>query len=129
MSVEVISGLPELAILPNGMRKLLKEFRILVDGVLIVVPKDFETDLSSYPGITRAIVRFDRVDIAGILHDWLYKTGIKTRAWGDSVWRKIAMVGKHGANKVQGWVSWAGLRAFGWLPYRKYENARPAWRK
>lgn len=103
----------------SGRRVLNRDFKIIVDGEMIVVPKGFDTDYSSYPWITRSIVRFDRVDVAGVVHDYLYRTRRKTRKQADRIWRLIAMHGEVSANAFQGWVSWAGLRVGGWLAWGK----------
>lgn len=111
--------------LRNGMRELNRDFRIEIDKVLYTVPKGFNTDFSSYPWYSRVIVRFDKVDIAGVVHDYLYCRGEVTRTEADEIWRKLAMSGKHNANALQAWVSWLGLRIGGcisWNSYRRGEG-------
>ncbi len=110
--------------LPNGMRELNREFRIEVDDVLHIVPKGFNTDFSSYPWFFRVIVRFDKVDIAGVVHDWLYYKGNLSRSEADIVWRKLAMAGEHHANALQAWLSWLGLRIGGWIIWNRYRKGK-----
>lgn len=108
----------------TGRRVLLRPFKILVEGSMIVVPKGFDTDFSSYPWFTRVLVRFDRVDVAGVVHDYLYREGNRTRAEADRVWRLIAEHGERSANKVQSWLSWAGIRAGGWVAWQKHRKLK-----
>lgn len=83
---------------------------------LILVPKNFPTDLGSIPVLLQNIFPKDGKAMFGyILHDYLYKTGIFTRNECDAVleeamqslgvvkWRrKSVRVGL----KVGGWVAW-----------------------
>ena len=83
---------------------------------LIVVPKNFPTDLGSIPVLLQNIFPKDGKAMFGyILHDYLYKTGIFTRNECDAIleeamqslgvvkWRrKSVRVGL----KVGGWVAW-----------------------
>lgn len=108
--------------LQNGKRRLERDLVYLVEGHKITVPKGFATDYSSIPQMFSWLVRFDRVDMAGVVHDWLYQSGGVTRKYADKVWRRIAQVGDHHANPVQAWLGWAGVRLGGWLPWRKYRK-------
>ncbi len=90
---------------------------------MITVPAGFDTDFSSYPWFTRILVRFDRVDVAGVVHDYLYRYGLRTRREADRIWRLIACHGKRSANGVQGWLSWMGLRAAGCAPWLKHRRS------
>lgn len=66
--------------LPDGRRKLLSPLHVdLCDQkhpFVVHVPKDFVTDFSSMPGIARVFIRWSRVDIAGVVHDCLYRKGV-----------------------------------------------------
>lgn len=106
----------------TGLRILQRDFKIIVNNEMIVVPRGFDTDYSSYPWLTRSIVRFDRVDVAGVVHDYLYRTQIKSRSEADKIWRMIACHGQKSANGLQGWVSWIGLRIGGWVPWKKHKK-------
>jgi len=115
-------------ILENGKRRLRRALRYCIDNRTYCAPEGFETDYSSFPALTRAIVRFDRVDSAGTIHDCLYQTGRSlgrkvTRAESDMVWRKVAVLGEHGANAAQAWTAWIGLRLGGWVVWNKYRRA------
>ena len=83
-------------------------YMIEVDGDLLKVKPGFVTDFSSYPWLTRNVVRFNRVAVAGAVHDELYGSGRFTRAKADRIWREIAIYGPVSANLLQGWVSWLG---------------------
>ncbi len=110
--------------LANGMRVLNRDFHISVDGQGFTVPKGFRTDFSSYPWFCRVMVRFDRVDVAGVVHDRLYYEGKTTRAYADRIWRMTALNGAHSANFVQAWLSWLGLRIGGWIAWRAHAKRR-----
>lgn len=59
--------------LPGGNRKLLRRLVVqLDDDTILTVPKGFETDFSSIPRFARSFIDWSRVDIAGVVHDFLY---------------------------------------------------------
>lgn len=123
MSIELKSKSLSTTRLEDGRRELNRKLVIVVDGVELVVPRGFKTDLSSYPGFTRMLVRFDRVDIAGVVHDMLYFLGEPfNRAGADKAWRKIALAGDHHANAFQAWLSWFGLRVAGWWAWARHRK-------
>lgn len=79
----------------------------------------FKTDYSSIPSALHWIVRWSKVDYAGVVHDHLYCTKDVPRKVADQTWREVAMKGRHRANALQAWVCYLGLRAFGWMYWRK----------
>lgn len=117
--------------LPNGRRKLIRNLVVrLEDGTTITVPHGFETDFSSIPAFARSFIDWSRVDIAGVVHDYLYwcpQAGIG-RMRADGIWREIAGAGKHHANWLQQWLGWTGLLIGGWFAFRKARKAREAGR-
>lgn len=108
----------------DGRRKLNRNFSLKVEGVLYTVEAGFITDFSSYPFYSRILVRFDRVDIAGVVHDWIYYHGLTTRSEADRIWRNVAMSGHHHANLFQAWLSWVGLRLGGWVAWNRHKRRR-----
>ena len=107
--------------LPDGRRRLLRQLIVeLKDGSIVRVPMGFITDYSSFPWFSRWIVRWSKVDVAGVVHDWLYQNGGVTRALADKIWYEVATSGKTAANTVQGVVSWLGLKLGGWWRWNKY---------
>ncbi len=113
--------------LSDGRRKLLREFNLKIDDEFFAIEKDFETDYSSIPWFGRFVVHWSKVDIAGVIHDWLYKFGkidgtAITRSYADRVWRKTAKSGSHHANGVQAWICWISLRLFGFIVWRRYRK-------
>lgn len=103
--------------LPSGRRKLLQTIcrKVKVDDDPmreLCVPAGFVTDYSSIPWFARFLVRWSKVDIAGVFHDYLYRERKYPRAFADAVWRVLAMQGAHSANPVQAWACWAALRLF-----------------
>jgi hypothetical protein len=110
--------------LGNGHRKLLRTLTIKIDDQYISVPKNTQTDYSSIPWFGRILVRWSKVDIAGVVHDWLYAKGKLVnepilRAKADEIWRIVALAGDHHANFFQAWICWFFLRIGGWLAWNK----------
>jgi len=111
--VKVLTQLDDVR-LSNGHRQLNKDFVIQVDQKTYVIPKGFITDYSSIPQAFGWIVSWNKVDIAGVVHDYLYSTKKVTRSEADRVWRIIAQSGQNRANIAQAWSCWVGLRVGGW---------------
>ena len=122
MSVILKSGPLQTERLSDGTRKLLRDLIIEVDGENFVVPKGFITDYSSIPTIFSWLVNWSKVDIAGVLHDYLYTVQRLPRKKSDDIWQKVAKAGNHSANLVQSWIGWAGLRIGGWVAWNKAKN-------
>lgn len=121
-SVFLESGLLQTERQPDGKRRLLRELKVNVRGKVITVPENFLTDYSSIPWFGRFLVRWSKVDIAGVVHDRLYATGECTRCEADTIWRLTALAGEHHANLFQAWVCWFFLRIgakFAWNRARK----------
>lgn len=102
----------------DGRRRLLSPLRVdvsrLRDGTEIVkVCKGFTHDYSSLPWGLRWVVNWDRVDIAGVAHDYLYRTTPNFTAWtrwqADLKWFRVALSGEHHANWVQAALGLVGL--------------------
>ena len=108
--------------LANGRRRLLRDLVVEVDGEQYTVPVDTDTDFSTIPWFGRALVHWSKVDVAGVVHDWLYQTGYTSRAHADAVWRTVALAGDHHANAFQAWTAWAGLRVGGWYAWDRYRH-------
>ena len=113
--------------LPSGERKLLRNLKVkLNDGTAITVPRGFVTDFSSIPWLARPFLRWSKVDIAGVVHDFLYwcpQKGID-RKRADAIWREIAGSGQHCAIWIQRWGGYVGLVLFGGKAWRKAKIAR-----
>ena len=99
----------------DGRRRLLRDLVVDVDGQQITIPAGTLTDFSSIPWFGRILVRWSKVDIAGVVHDWLYQTAFTSRARADRIWRLVANAGEHHANSFQAWAGWLALRVGGWL--------------
>ena len=117
--------------LPNGDRKLLRNLVVkLDDGVTYTVPAGSITDFSSIPWLARPFIRWSRVDIAGVVHDYLYwcQQADISRRRADEVWRELAGAGQHSLDPIRTWLAWAGLVAGGWCTYSKARKATPTQR-
>ena len=113
--------------LPTGRREILRELIVCADGTDWVIPTGTKTDFSSIPAIGRSLVRWSRVDIAGVVHDWLYLTGQVSRARADRVWRLVAQKGQHSANSFQAWIAWMALRGYGGIAWAGHRRTLRAW--
>jgi len=118
----LVSGALQTERLGDGRRKLLRELVVEVESENFTVPQNTETDFSTIPWLGRLLVHWSKVDIAGVVHDWLYQSGHTSRAHADRVWRITAISGEHHANAVQGWAGWLALRLFGWIAWNRYRQ-------
>ena len=108
--------------LPNGERLLVRDLVVDVEGERIAVPAGTHTDFSSIPSYARFVVRWSKVDIAGVVHDYLYQQQTKDRAVADQIWREVAQAGQHHANVVQAWLGYVALRLFGWIVWARHRE-------
>ena len=119
--------------LPDGRRKLIRDLNVRVHSggtTTITVPEDFETDFSSLPWGTRWAIHWTRVDVAGVVHDFLYwcpQRGI-SRKRADDIWFEIAEAGQRHAMPHQSWGGWVALRGAGWIAYNHAKRERDAGR-
>lgn len=107
---------------PDGRRKLLRELHVHAGRHSIRVPSGFVTDFSSIPTCLHWLVRWSRVDVAGVVHDFLYARGTLGRWQADGVWYKVARSGEHRANLLQAAACWSALRLFGWFIWIRAAN-------
>ena len=86
-----------------------------VDGSAgtIDVFSGFTTDYSSIPTLLHWFVSWWKVDVAGVVHDFLYRDTNCPRDTADAVWRELALSGRSCASSFQAWVCWVMLRGFG----------------
>ena len=79
---------------------------------LIVVPRYFKTDLASVPRVFwNLIPPFGKYDDAAVIHDWLYRTHITTRAVADAT-LMLGMTIKR-VNRLERWTIYLAVRIFG----------------
>lgn len=111
--------------LSSSRRELLEELEVTVDGIRIVIPAGFTSDFSSIPALplARLLINWRKVDLAGLVHDWLYKAGDLSRKQADQVWRKVARAGETHAGPLAAWLGYLGLRVGGWVTWRRYRRA------
>jgi uncharacterized protein DUF1353 len=96
-------------------------FESVVLNRTITVPEGFVTDLASVPRFFWPFVSpIGKYDDACVLHDWLYNVGGVERKQADDVLRE-AMSACGVAHDDQ-WVIYHGVRAGGWLPWRRYRK-------
>ncbi len=125
-SVRLVSGNLQTERQKDGRRRLLRDLVVEVEGLLITVPAGTSTDFSTIPWFGRVLVRWSKVDIAGVVHDRLYQTAFTPRARADKIWRLVAVAGDHHANAFQAWVGWLALRLCGWKAWNRHRSQDPS---
>ena len=147
----LLSGPLQTKRLSDGRRELLRDLVVSTESGEITVPAGFKTDFSSYPRITLIVLlvllgvilevytalegesviflllliipRFSRVDVAGVVHDYLYYTGEQPKLKADWIWLHIATSGAHRAYWWQAIPSWFfGLVLFGCFVWWKHRS-------
>jgi len=104
--------------------KRFKGLEGFADEGIVTIPAGFDTDFSSIPAALQWMLGdYRRYDIAGVVHDWLYRVGAP-RGAADAVWRHIARSGEYRVGPVRGIFGWAGLRMGGWRSYRSRQRER-----
>lgn len=120
-----ISGALQTERLPDGRRKLLRDFVYEIDGERRTVPAGFVTDYSSVPWFGRWLMRWSKVDEAGVVHDERYYSGKGTRREADRDWRIVATHGEGAPGPIRARIGHAVLRVGGWYHWRKHRKVRP----
>ena len=125
----LLNGLLQTERLANGHRKLLRPLIVEIEGFVVEVPGATTTDYSSIPWYGRFLVRWSKVDIAGVVHDHLYQEVRGSRQHADEIWRLVAASGESEETRLTGWkarLGWLALRGFGGLAYRDHARRRQA---
>jgi len=78
----------------------------------VKVPAGFETDYSSIPWWARIAYNWRSVDMAGVVHDFLYSVGYPRKA-ADAVWYLLVQTGENKLGVVRAWLGYAALRIGG----------------
>ncbi len=106
-------------------------------GRVLTVPPGFQTDFASVPRLLRAIVDPTKLESAwaAVVHDYLYQEGPAvpyrieatgetgrgfSRAEADDVFHEALRL--LGIDPFDAWTMWAGVRAAGWAPWRRYRE-------
>ena len=117
-------------------RKLLRELVVKVEvagGATVKVPKGTCTNYSTQPPGTRWIVHWSKIDVAGVVHDYLYSPAGRqngpssSRKEDDDIWWQLATSGGWSANAVQAWLGWLALRGCGWAFRQGAPEFSPGW--
>lgn len=113
----------------GGRRRLLAPLRFEYRGKEYEIPEGFTTDYSSWPKWLPWGPRWDRIDLAGIIHDWLWKHAhwpedeARVGYWkGNKVWYDVARAGDGETSAGPFWsvVGYAGLTLGGWWSWARY---------
>ena len=112
-SISKESGLPE--------KKLVSDFKIYINGILVIVPRGFVTDLASVPWVFRLMFNPDdpRFTEAALVHDWLYAGEILKRTESDKIFYAILKAGKDVKKYEKICMFWA-VYLFGWSTYKDH---------
>ena len=112
---------------PDGTRKLLRDLTVKPPSEKnpITVKAGFVTDFSSIPTTLHWIMRWSRVDVAGVVHDWLYRQPSYTRRQADRIWRETARTSGHSANWLQAYIGWLALAVYGGFAHKVKKD--PLW--
>jgi hypothetical protein len=95
-------------------------FPVRIDGILIVIPKGFESDLDSVPRLPLAYwLMKGRAFKSAWLHDFLYATGAP-RKYADEAIKAGMEAEKVGA--VYRTFIYGGVRAGGWKAYNEWRE-------
>jgi hypothetical protein len=102
--------------------RLGEEIRVeLFTGLQVVIPKGYETDISSTPFWLWSIVPpMGDFSLAAIIHDYCYSSKCVTRYEADRemlLWSNLI-----NRNKFDNYVRYYSVRAFGWLVWRNIIN-------
>jgi hypothetical protein len=109
---------------PGTLLTLKEDLRyVALDGTTHVAKQGLVTDLASVPAALRTLTSvlgatFQTTARAGILHDWIYKTGSTTRREADALFRESLVA--DGFAKWKARMMWAGVRAGGWVAWRRH---------
>ena len=136
----IVSGRLATTRLADGRRELLEPLEVEAGDYLIRVEQGFVTDFSSIPTLL-PIVRWSKVDVAGVVHDMLFRPrGLGSifrlsdaeRATNlideikigtaDTIWKQIARSGEHRAGAVGAGLCRVGLYGFGWPVWNRYRS-------
>ena len=115
----------------DGRRCLLRDLNLKIEGEDLTIPGGFETDYSSWPRFLPG-PSFKRIDVAGVVHDALFRWG----TWGiggrrvryseaNRVWYLVARAGDHPdarASWFWAWVGRIGLCAGSWPFWLEYRS-------
>ncbi len=86
-------------------------------GCIVTVPRGFISDLASIPRLPIIYLLLNGIaDQAGVIHDWLYSTGLVPRDKADAVLREACLVLGVSAWKaaiIHAGVSWFGGSHYG----------------
>ena len=119
--------------LDDGLWEVLADFKYRFNsGELVVVPDGFITDCQSIPRLAWSIVGHPVDDYAeaGVVHDWLYQypddcllegAKVRSRARVDQMFLEVNI--DEGCTWRQRTVKHWVVRAFGWVPWRRYRKA------
>lgn len=91
-------------------------------GHVIIVPRNFVTDLASIPRLLYALFPVNgRHRAAAILHDWLYERQPVDRAQCDHIFLEAMEDSK--VRWSQRWAMYLGVRIGGWVAWKAREAA------
>ena len=95
-----------------------------VAGRTIVVPEGFFTDLASIPRLPFVYRELNgAADLPGVVHDYVYSSGILTRNLADKLLREACLL--VGVSPVKAWMIYTGVRVGGASHYAQSPESKP----
>ncbi|MDL2275150.1 DUF1353 domain-containing protein [Desulfosarcina sp. OttesenSCG-928-G10] len=110
-------------VLPDGLTvRLTQPFTVWLGEEIIVVPAGTETDFASVPrALWRILPPWGKYSPAAVVHDYLYDSGIMTRAEADQVF--LDLMKALGVPYLTRYAMYWGVRAGGWVSWNKCREA------
>lgn len=109
----------------TGRRRwtLLADLVYKASGIVLTIPSGFVSDLASIPALFRGVLPVnDRHREAAVVHDYLYESQIVTRAEADAIF--LVAMEESGVSLWKRTMMYSGVRAGGWLAWRKHAKRR-----
>lgn len=89
---------------------------------IFAVPAGFICDLASVPKWLASLAPdWRQSGRAGVLHDWLYRTGKLARDAADAMFRVALRA--DGVGRFRAWAMYRAVRMFAGGPWRRYRDA------
>lgn len=119
-------GWLKMAVLPDGVHEILmQDFVIHWRGKRWVIPAGFVTDYASVPRFFhRVLPQRGRYSVIAVFHDYLYWSGLVTRAEADCVFLELGARMK--VREFDQFLLYSGVRIGGWVAYNNYRRQQEA---
>lgn len=119
------TGMLVTAVLPDGIHEiLLRDFTVAWKNHVLFIPRGFVTDYASVPRFfQRLIPQRGKYSPAAVIHDFLYWTGIYSRAESDKI-AFLELSRRLGVGFLDRVILYLGVRIGGWVAWRMYRKSK-----